>query len=287
MQAITLKKQSLRTTAPSSGDQFDHHLSLLTSKSDSQRRDSLAYLTTHVSSRPVGSALPLPLSMIMEKLNPLILDGNRNVRSQLLKLFKVLPRQNIGDEVVRTLPYVRAGMTHLAVDIRLSATETLSWLLDVAGDDVVNCAGGFVKTLKSLLASMGWSDTSPASSTTGIEGRPMATRLEALKKFLEIGIGEEPDEGNSTGAPMYSMRPFWHYEQHRIPTRSNAYAYLGLFGPPPDADTQMLIDREERRRVFDSRFRATILGGLENGRQTGGEIGRASALVLKIVTPPE
>ena len=63
--AIVLTQQSLHLSAPTSNATFTHNLSLLSAKSDSQRRDSLAYLTTTISSRPVNSPLPQPVSVIL------------------------------------------------------------------------------------------------------------------------------------------------------------------------------------------------------------------------------
>lgn len=292
--AILLKQQSLRVAAPSPADQFSHHFSLLSSRSDSQRRDSLAYLTTYVSTRSVGSPLPFPTSVLLPKLCPLVLDSNRNVRSQLLKLLKTLPSQDIGDHVNQVLPYIRAAMTHLAADIRLSANEILLWLLDAAGEDVVSCAGGFVKTMKAFLAMLGWHSKRPhegtertsSFNTTSIDGRPVAVSLEVLGKFLEIGVGEElPNEDPHLLRESSTNNTFVNYEQHRLPTKSNGFGYLNLFGIHRDAETEMLEDRDERQKVFNDQFREAVVGGLEIARQAGGEVGRASAVVMKMLPP--
>ena len=47
-------------------------------------------------------------------------------------------------------------MTHLATEIRLFGLDVLEWLLQVAGDEVVSCAGGWVKMLKCFLSLLGW-----------------------------------------------------------------------------------------------------------------------------------
>lgn len=107
-----------------------------------QRRESLAHLTTSITARPVDSLLPQPVSVLLPSLLPLILDGSNSVRGQLLKLLRALPVSDVKDHVTTMLPYVRAGMTHLAADIRVSAVEVLEWLVEVAGVEVVSCAGG-------------------------------------------------------------------------------------------------------------------------------------------------
>jgi len=86
--AIVINQQSLKTDAPSSSTQFSHHISLLSSKSDVQRRESLAHLTTAIASRPVDVPLPQPVSLILPSVLPLFLDGSNAVRSQLLKLLR-------------------------------------------------------------------------------------------------------------------------------------------------------------------------------------------------------
>lgn len=216
------------------------------------------------------------------------------MRSQLLKLFKALPTQEIGDHVIQILPYIRAGMTHLAADIRLAASETLSWLLDVAGNDVISCAGGFVQTMKAFLAMLGWHSKDPTTrpeaaasfASAGIDGKPVAVSLEVLGKFLNIGIGEEHLEGDQSHASsLPTSGRLVPYEQHRLPTQSDGFGYLNLFGGNHDIDTEMLEDYEERLKVFDNRFRSAVLNGLEVGKQSGGEVGRASALVFKVIPP--
>src|SRR5690606_39247932 len=123
---------------------------------DSQRRDSLAYLTTAIVSRPVNSPLPQPVSVILPALLPLFLDGSNGVRTQLLKLLSALPSADMEGHVSLLLPYIRAGMTHLAADIRFSSVEIMSWLVSVAGNEVVSSPGGWIKLLNCFLSMLGW-----------------------------------------------------------------------------------------------------------------------------------
>ncbi|TDZ21321.1 Pre-rRNA-processing protein IPI1 [Colletotrichum orbiculare MAFF 240422] len=88
--SIVMGQQSLSTEAPDAGVQFKHQLSLAsTSRSEKQRKESLAHLTSQVASgnNPIGTA------NILSKLLPLISDAAGPVRSQLLKLFRALPEQ--------------------------------------------------------------------------------------------------------------------------------------------------------------------------------------------------
>ncbi|KAK5807020.1 hypothetical protein VI817_001278 [Penicillium citrinum] len=291
--AIVLNQQSLHVAAPSSNSQFTHHLSLLSSKSDSQRRDSLAHLTTSIASRPVNSSLPQPVSVMLPSLLPLILDGNSNVRTQLLKLLRTLPRNDVQDHVAQLLPYIRAGMTHLAADIRVSAVEILSWMVEAAGEQVVSCAGGWIKTLNCFLSVLGWhteessrwSSNRASFGKSGSQGRPMVKVLGALAEFLEAGIGQPSADDESAGAEYNSSWPFplSCTGQHMISDSSAPYAYLNLFGQPRDEEGEMYETREDRARVFASRFLPAIQRGVKSAREEGGELGRASSGVSKVL----
>ncbi|KAL2042706.1 hypothetical protein N7G274_004465 [Stereocaulon virgatum] len=300
--SIVLAHQSITTTAPTQSSQFSHHLSLLSSKSSTQRRDSLAYLTTAVASRPAGSPLPQPISVLLPKLNPLILDGANGVRSQLLLLLRALPAKEIEPHIGQVLLYIRAGLTHLAADIRSSATETLLWALETCPDEVVSCAGGWIKTLKCLLTVLHWHD--PVQRTTaltgggtsnwtsskaaglgnaGAKGNLPVKTLNVLAAFLRAGLVPAPGERENT--PFQSKWPFplRHVECHMLPKRSNAFAHLNLFGAPRDEEGEMYIEPEDRQRIFHRRFQRAVNMGVEAGKREGGEVGRATAAVGKTV----
>ena len=66
-----------------------------------------------------------------------------------------------------------------------------------------------------------------------------------------------------------------------LPTRSNAFAHLNLFGPPRDEESEMYVNREERQRIFQKGFHATVSRGIEAAKREGGEVGRAAARVAK------
>ncbi|KKY14912.1 putative pre-rrna-processing protein ipi1 [Phaeomoniella chlamydospora] len=278
--AIVLNQQSLSTSAPTSSAQFSHHTSLLGSKSDAQRRDSLAFLTTFVASRPVDSPLPQPISFLLPKLCPLILDASPSVRTQLLKLFKALPEEELRDHASEILPYLRAGMTHLAADIRLSANDTLSWLLDVAGEEIVSCPGGFIKTMNCFMSMLNWHSSKAGMGQTkfgkpGTEGKSMSKILQCLGEFLKISVGtDDTIQMDKFDEARTLMWPYWHLNHHMISTRSNAYGYLNLFGPSRDDDSQMLEDRDDRIAYFNKQYRGIVEAGVEQAKREGGEIGR-------------
>ncbi|KAL2819984.1 Rix1 complex component [Aspergillus granulosus] len=292
--SIVLNQQSLKLSAPSASTQFTHHLSLLSSKSDSQRRDSLAHLTTTIASRPVNSPLPQPVSLLLPHLLPLILDANSGVRTNLLKLLRALPEADVADHVGQLLPYVRAGMTHLAPDIRVSSVEVLGWLVEAAGSEVVSCAGGWVKTLNCFLSVLGWhteasskwttTESKPAASfgKAGAKGKPQVKVLSVLASFLDAGIGSETvdDDGDSD---MDSSFPIRQFRSQMIPQTAGPYVYLNLFGKPRDEEGEMYETREDRWRVFEGRFLAAVEKGIGGAKAEGGEVGRASAGVTKVL----
>lgn len=246
----------------------------------------------------MDTPLPQPVSVILPLLLPLILDASNNVRTQLLKLLRALPAPDVEDHVARMLPYVRAGMTHLAADIRISAVDVLSWLVEVSGTEVVSCAGGWIKTMNCFLSVLGWhteesvrwSASRASFGKAGSQGKPMLKVLGAFAEFLEAGIGR-PDvtmsdsEEDPEDAGYHNIWPFplCQTGQHMIPQTAVPYAYLNLFGQPRDEEGEMYETREDRYRVFANRFQKAIERGLENARKEGGELGRASSGATKVL----
>src|SRR5882757_3651237 len=89
--AIVVNQQSLSADAPSLTKQLNHYLEIASSsRSDTQRRDALSYLINQFTSQPVNAPFPIAPFFLVKKLVPLLLDGSDSVRSQLLKLFRLL-----------------------------------------------------------------------------------------------------------------------------------------------------------------------------------------------------
>jgi len=179
-------------------------------------------------------------------------------------------------------------MTHLAADIRADALGVLEWLIEVAPDDIVSCPGGWIKTLKSFMSMMGWTTSSGSTKWTtaskvsfGKAGKAFPRQLLAMSQFLKAGLVESEAVGS---LPMDGSRfPLLNVERNMIPTRSNAYAHLNLFGSSRDEEGEMYIDREDRQRAFHRRFQAAVQAGVENSRKEGGETGRAAAVLTKVL----
>lgn len=282
--AIVLNQQ-LNVDAPSTIQQFHHHVSLLSSKSDSQRRESLAFLTTYLSSIGESTNLPLTIGSLLDKAAPLILDGSTSVRIQLLKFLQALPRNDVQDQIPRLLPHVRAGMTHLSRDLRLYAIDLLSWMIASGPNELVSCSGGWFSTLECFTTTLAWRSTEigrwTAMKPTLGDGKSTAKVIIVLAEFLEAGLLEETVKDNTQ--PLARNFPYWDVEHHRLPTKSNAYAYLNLFGTVKDEKSQMLEDREDRVRVYSEHFQPLIEAGIAAAKKEGGEIGRATGLLAKVL----
>lgn len=287
--AVVLNQQSLSVDASSPLSQFNHHVSLLKSRSDSQRRDSLAYLTSAVTTRTTGTPLPQPVNIFLPALLPLTLDGSNSVRKHLIGLLRSLPPGEIEDHVEQLVLYIRAGMTHLAADIRCTAVEILEWILEAAGREVVSCAGGWVKTLRCFLALLGWqaddnradwSGTKVTFGKAGSDGKSFVRSLTVLASFLRAGLDPGFDQTEEESPCTF---PLWQWQCHTLPTQSHCYRQLSLFGAPRDSENGTYEDRDERQRVFATKFQRYIAKGLDATKKEGGEVGRAAATVAKAV----
>ncbi|OSS50376.1 hypothetical protein B5807_05029 [Epicoccum nigrum] len=282
--SISLKQQALSAHAPTLEAQCAHHLGLLDHKADKQRQESLAFLTTAVSGVVPGSALPQPASVIIPAVQRLILDSSNAVRQQLLKLFKVLPENEVATHADQLLMHTRAGMTHLSVEIRTFSLDVLQWLLSVAGDEVVSCAGGWVKMLKCFLSLLIWKSEgegkwSQAKSYGKSDAKVQVKQMDALTAFLRAGL-YHAEFVPITNAGNF---PLWQTEHHMLSERSNVFAHLNLFSATRDEEAEMFEDREDRQRVFNDRAEAAVVAGLEQALKVGGEMGRAAAQLRKVV----
>ena len=175
--------------------------------------------------------------------------------------------------------YIRAGMTHLSSDISNDSLSVMEWLLEVADGELVTCPGGWVKTLSTFCAIMGWAVSSAAGGWTsgaraGLKAKDaqtLARQIAALTKFLQAGLKKEMSE--DTHAARY-----WD-NLYRVPRAPNAFEYLNLSGARRDEEGEMYSNREARQQVFHRRFLGPMTKGVEDSKKQGGATGRvASAL---------
>ncbi|KAG9250095.1 Rix1 complex component [Emericellopsis atlantica] len=275
--SIVMGQQSLSTTAPDVIQQFKHSLSVASSsKSDKQRQEGLAHLTGQLSQQPPVN--PVGTHTLLAKLLPLITDSSTPVRKQLLKLFEQLPGEQVRYAVEQATMFIRAGLTHLSADISNDALNFMEWLLDAADVDLVSCPGGWIKTLNTFCAMLGWSAAAGKDGWSS-GGRGAAVRggkaslnqsraIEILAKFLAAGFVPEEAVAEDEGD--------WDH-LYRLPRDPNAFAYLNLTGMRRDEDGEMYADRESRQRVFHRRFLTHVVKGVEAAKKEGGTSGRAAA----------
>jgi pre-rRNA-processing protein IPI1 len=201
-----------------------------------------------------------------------------------------LPAEDISSHADQLLLYTRAGLTHLAADIRLSSLEIFDWLLQVAGNEVVSCAGGWVKTLKCFLGLLGWETDSTGKwsapkatlGKAGSQGKLLVKQIASLGLFVRAGLVPEPTISKAL-AGSWPGFPLVNVEQHMITQRSYVYRHLNIFSTPRDDEAEMYEDREDRQRVFNEKAEAAIVSGLEQAKKSGGEVGRAAAQLRKAV----
>ena len=278
--AIVLNQQFSGVVAPSVSTQFSHHLALLTSKADTQRRDSLnhisATITTCVKNNQV---LPQPVRAIILKVMPLAQDISEGVRAQLLRFLQALPRRDVVEEIEDILRYLRLALTHLSITIRSSAVDIIEYVFTIGDEECVSCRGGWVGTLKCLLTIFGWNErksrdgwTMHQSSKTTIDSKIMAKYLHLLATVMHAGL-MRPERAPEHPQPWF---PNYQVDRYMISQSSDPYGYLGLFGPPTNEDEQEYGQYEDRQEVFREKFLPLVRRGLEIARSEGGDIGRAA-----------
>lgn len=282
--SITLNNTHLTTAPPTASGQISRHISLLKTRSSSQRHDSLAYLSnlpTNVLSDAAATLLP--------KLPPLLHDESPAVRTQLLKILHKLPNSSIHAQTESLALWTRAGLTHLSTDIQLASLNMLDFLLETVGDELFAFPGawtGFLNTFMNVLgwvekaasqaSAKGWSSVRSASGSSAGAGASKlnSKRLTTLAAVLSTGLSL-PQSSLAAEAEASIHSQF--RTIHGIPRRGNAYGHLNLFGPPADDEHQIHDDREERQRVFSDMYAELVKRGVNEAVREGGEMGRAGS----------
>lgn len=244
----------------------------------------MSYLTSSIA--PHQKDLPQPVAVLLPKLLPLTLDGSNGVRAQLVKLLQNLPPEDVRDHMEKISMYIRAGITHLATDIRDTALEILEWTLDIDGKELVSCPGGWIKTLKTILTVLAWNEDAKLwgwTSSRAIVGRSgsksLPRTLGLLAALLRAGLVVRPSP-DTLEAQLHRF-PLWNVEYHMPPCQSNTYGYLNLFGSAKDQDSQGYENINDRRRIFRNLFEGRVARGVSAARREGGDVGRAAAAVAK------
>jgi len=192
----------------------------------------------------------------------------------------------------------------MATDIRSSSLEVLDWLLQTAGQEIVGCAGGWIKTTRRLCSVLGWQSTHPAVSSgempSGVTekwtsthggGRPgtgdsrlRAKQISTLALFLSTGLFAPPVDQVAVARRAAQCLPLWHTDAHCIGYKANPFGYLNLFGAARDEENEMYDDVESRKEVYREYMHESVLKGMQEAKKEGGEVGRAAAALDKAVT---
>ncbi|KAI2639401.1 Rix1 complex component [Xylaria nigripes] len=275
-------QQQLSETAPDVVERFKHQLSLTSSRTDTQRRDALSYLSGQLSTNPPTN--PVGTSTILQKILPLMPDSSKSVRGQLLKCLQQLPAEEVRPHLQKAMLYIRGAMTHLSQDIKDDGLNYMEWILDIAGEDVVASPGCWVKPMKDFMSVLGWTvSTAPSVATKGWTSAPRTTfgskqfghsfprQMMVLAKFLELGLKSE--------APSPWIYHNWVDSISAIPRTPDPFGYLGLFKPPRDEDSEIYRNREDRQEIFAKRFMDAVAAGVDMAKKEGGAAGRAAAVL--------
>ncbi|RYO89615.1 hypothetical protein DL766_000425 [Monosporascus sp. MC13-8B] len=284
--AIVLQQQ-LTETAPNVTERFKHNLSLTSSRSDTQRRDALSYLTGQLSTTPPTNPVGTP--NLLQKLLPIMSDASGPVRGQLLKLLRTLPADEIRPHVEKIILYIRGAMTNISQEIKDDGLNYMEWLLDVAGEDVVSSAGCWIKPLKDFMSVLGWTVrvaptvpgkggwTSAPRTTFGAKkyGHSFPRQMTVLAKFLEFGFKPELTHPWSASDLLDSIS--------QVPRTPDPFGYLGLFKPPRDEDGEIYRNREDRQDIFQRRFGDAVETGVKMAKKEGGAAGRAATVLDQVL----
>ncbi|KAI1823687.1 hypothetical protein F4861DRAFT_509424 [Xylaria intraflava] len=276
-------QQQLSETIPDAAERFKHQLSLTSSRTDTQRRDALSYLTGQLSTNPPTN--PVGTSTLLQKILPLMPDSSKSVRSQLLKCLQQLPAEETRPHLQKAMLYIRGAMTHLSQDIKDDGLDYMEWILDIAGEDVVASPGCWVKPLKDFMSVLGWAApptpslatkggwTSAPRTTFGSKqfGHSFPRQMMVLAKFLELGFKSEASK------PWTSHD--WVDSIGMLPRTPDPFGYLGLFKPPRDEDGEIYRTREDRQEIFARRFMDAVAAGVDMAKKEGGAAGRAAAVL--------
>jgi pre-rRNA-processing protein IPI1 len=265
----------------------------------------LAYLTGQLSTSPPFN--PVGTSTVLSKLLPLMTDATGSVRSQLLKLLRTLPAQEVRPDVEKIMRYIRGAMTHISQEIKDDGLNYMEWLLEAAGAQVVESPGCWVKPLKDFAAILGWATLikpvtqAGAATTKGKGGWTSAPRTTfGAKKYgasfprQMLVLAQFLEHGFRAPTPTSWAAGDWFANLAHLPAGTpDPYGYVGLFtgaaargsaaGGGDEEDARSYRDRDDRQAVFGRRFADAFRRGVDEAKREGGMAGRAAAQLDKVL----
>lgn len=242
------------------------------------------------------------MSTIVTALAPLMLDTSQLVRTHLLVLLKLLPREQVAMYIPKILLFVNSATTHITEDIRADSTKFLEWAIGVDREGAFG-SGGWGNSLRGIAGCLGWTGGGvKAVVPKGKETKIVLQHLGTLKAVLEAGLTSDDNEEQGGKGVRGSGLLHGSLDAHMIPNKSNAYAYLNLFSTPSANNSgsgsggiglagfsriAMVGEPEDvdsrRRYLTDGPGKgalAVLKIGLSSLKKDGGEVGRAAGRVL-------
>ena len=161
----------------------------------------------------------------------------------------------------------------------------------------MSIAGGWVKTLRTFQNLLSWHSSPPTSTKpnqaggTWTSSKPsnsmgsnklLVHQLQTLAHLLTAGLTQPKADPEAVARRAAQLFPLWQTDAHMLPTKSNPFGYLNLFGAPRDVESEVYDDADERSEIF------SVLGlldafriGITEAKREGGEVGRAASQVDK------
>lgn len=243
------------------------------------------------------------MSTVVNALTPLMLDTSQVVRTHLLALLKLLPREQVAMYIPKILLFVNSATTHITEDIRADSTKFLEWAISVDREGAFG-SGGWGNSLRGIAGCLGWTGGGvKAVVPKGKETKIVLQHLETLRAVLEAGLANGDNEVEEDGKRIRNLGLLHRgSEAYMIPKKSNLYAYLNLFSAPPannsaggsgglgtarSGSMAMVGEPEDmdsrRRYLMDGPGKGVLVAlkmGLSSLKRDGGEVGRVAGKVL-------
>lgn len=216
---------------------------------------------------------------------------SQEVREQAVEIIRRIPGRERRDYVEQMLPFVRAGLTHLAANVASTSLDLLQWLVDYCGEELVSCRGGWVKTLKCFLVMLRWTSETRRSGWTfskssmgdqTYQAGSLVKCIEVLESFLRAGLSRPREDR----VPMsnFPRFPLAGTLGAHIPTNTaGGYSCLDLFGETLDDENAECHDVETRKRILAENFQPALEQGLAALLADGGHIGLAAKEAAEVL----
>lgn len=230
------------------------------------------------------------IQQILPKILEATLVVSEDVRDAAVLVLKSIPDHLADDHIEQILPFVRAGITHLAANVAGTSLEILTWLIRSQGDRLVSCKGGWVKTLKCFLVMLrwtaeartgGWTFSRSSYRDNNFQGESLVKCLSVLGPFLRTGLMRP----RKNRVPMSELPdyPLSGRIGAILPTKAKGgFSCLDLFGSPLDDENCECPDVDTRKEALET-FRPALEQGLSALSQDGGPLAEAAKEAAEIL----